>query len=75
MQISSLEKMESIVENHPNLRWNGWTVEYTELNKNAMFKTNGIFTNDAWYTKQSFQIENGSWNIPDSILRKGNVQI
>lgn len=75
MLVNSLEQMESIVKQHSNLKWDGWSVIYTEFNENAMFKTNGVFEKDAWHTKQQFDFENGSWDIPDSILRKGNVQI
>lgn len=73
MIISTLEKMELIVENNPNLQWNGWNVEYLEKDDSAMYKIEGAFVNGGWHTKKTFNLDNGVWDIPSSILRKGDV--
>jgi hypothetical protein len=73
MIISTLEKMELIVENNPNLQWNGWNVEYLEKDDSAMYKIEGAFVNGDWHIKKTFNLDNGVWDIPSSILRKGDV--
>lgn len=73
MIISTLEKMELIVEKNPNLRWNGWDVEYIEKDDSAMYKIDGAFINSEWHLKKTFKLNDGYWDIPSSILRKGDV--
>lgn len=73
MKIYDIKKMEKIVESNDSLRWNGWDIEYLEKNHNGMYKINGMFEENQWHTKSTFKVEDGYWEIPDSILRKGNV--
>lgn len=70
MIIDSLEKMEELVNNNPNLKWDGWNVEYYDSSEDGFMKLNGVYLPDGWGTKQVFKLENGVWNIPDNILRK-----
>lgn len=66
--------MEKIVENNQSLKWNGWDVEYYETSEDGFMKLNGVYLPDSnWGTKRVFKLENGFWNIPDNLLRKGDV--
>jgi DNA modification methylase len=75
VKISDLEKMESLVNTNPSLKWEGWNVVFTEKDSNSFLKNNAAFVDSTWHKKIVFENNNGVWDIPDSILRKGNVQI
>jgi len=38
-------------------------------------KKQAAFLDSQWHKKIVYENINGSWEIPDNILRKGNVQI
>jgi hypothetical protein len=38
-------------------------------------KKNAMFHNSEWHKAVIFENRDGSWNIPDPILRKGDVQV
>jgi hypothetical protein len=75
MKIDSLEKMESIVSGNPSLTWEGWNVVFLEKDEQASLKKNAAFINSTWHKKVVFENIGGAWDIPDSILRKGDVQV
>jgi hypothetical protein len=75
MKIDSLEKMESIVSGNPSLTWEGWNVVFLEKDEQASLKKNAAFINSTWHKKVVFENAGGVWDIPDSILRKGDVQV
>ena len=75
MKISDLHKMESIVSNNSSLTWDGWNVVYLEKDQDASLKKNAAFINSTWHKKVVFENTGGGWDIPDSILRKGDVQV
>jgi len=75
MKIDSLEKMEKIVSSNPYLKWDGWNVVYLEKDPVADMKKNAMFYNSEWHKAVIFENTDGSWNIPDPILRKGDVQV
>ena len=75
MKISDLDKMESIVKNNPSLKWEGWDVVFLEEDGDANLKKNAAFVDSKWHKKVVFENSDGAWDIPDSILRKGNVQV
>ena len=75
MKISDLQKMESIVGANPSLKWEGWNVVFTEQDSDANLKKNAAFIDSKWHKKIVFENKDGAWDIPDSILRKGNVQV
>jgi hypothetical protein len=75
MKISDLHKMESIVSNNSSLTWDGWNVVYLEKDQDASLKKNAAFINSTWHKKVVFENIGGVWDIPDSILRKGDVQV
>ena len=75
MKISDLQKMESIVKGNPSLTWEGWNVVFLEEDRNANLKKNAAFIDCKWHKKVVFENKDGAWDIPDSILRKGDVQV
>ena len=75
MRISDLHKMESIVSGNPSLMWDGWDVVFLEEDRDASLKKNAAFVDSKWHKKIVFENNGGEWNIPDSILRKGDVQV
>jgi hypothetical protein len=73
MIIDNLETMENIVENSPELHWEGWdVVKYTETYK-GMFSANGAYKDGKWYKKRVFPITENGWEIPGSIGQKNAV--
>lgn len=68
MKITNLDQMESIVKKSPNLFWEGWNV-CTYLNEDGFYSTDGVFKDNKWLTKRSFEFSNGYWNIPDRFLK------
>lgn len=75
MKISDLNKMESIVSNNSSLTWDGWNVVYLEKDQDASLKKDAAFINSTWHKKVVFENTGGVWDIPDFILRKGDVQV
>ena len=75
MKISDLQKMESIVSGNPFLAWDGWNVVFLEKDQDASLKKNAAFIDSSWHKKIVFENTGGVWDIPDSILRKGDVQV
>jgi len=75
MKISDLDKMESIVKSNPSLKWEGWDVVFLEEDGDANLKKNAAFVDYKWHKRIVFENTGGAWDIPDSILRKGDVQV
>jgi hypothetical protein len=75
MKISDLDKMESIVKSNPSLKWEGWDVVFLEEDGDANLKKNAAFVDSKWHKRIVFKNTGGAWDIPDSILRKGDVQV
>lgn len=75
MKISDLQKMESIVNSNPSLKWDGWNVVFLEEDRDANLKKNAAFVDSKWHKRIVFENNGGVWDIPDSILRKGDVQV
>lgn len=69
MIISSLEQMESIVQNNNSLSWDGWDVVELTKSPSAWTKPNGAFINNSWYFKNTFTIDRDGWSIPDKYVR------
>jgi len=67
--------MESIVSSNPSLIWDGWNVVFLEKDQDASLKKNAAFIDSTWHKKVVFENTGGVWDIPDSILRKGDVQV
>jgi hypothetical protein len=75
MKVSDLDKMESIVSSNPYLTWDGWNVVFLEKDEQSSLKKNAAFVDSTWHKKVVFENTGGVWDIPDSILRKGDVQV
>jgi hypothetical protein len=69
MQVTSLEKMETIVSASKSLSWDGWTVVDTQKNPTGWTKTNGAFINDSWHTQNRFEPTEQGWDIPGKFVR------
>lgn len=65
MLISSLEKMEKIVDKHDSLSWDGWTVVEDRPSKNGATHIDGAFVNGKWIIRKRYEPEVSGWNIPD----------
>lgn len=63
-QVTSLEKMESIVSRNKSLSWDGWNVVELIKNPGAVFKPNGAFVKGVWHTKNTFIVNQDGWRIP-----------
>lgn len=69
MLISSLEKMESIVENNKDLSWNGWDVVQLQKSPSAWMKPEGVFRNGNWFIQKLFTLSESGWEIPNKFVR------
>jgi hypothetical protein len=48
---------------------------FLEKDEEASLKKNAAFIDSTWHKKVVFENTGGVWDIPDSILRKGDVQV
>lgn len=74
MFITSLNKMEKIVDSSQDLSWNGWDVVKHTPSHSAMFSPDGVYRNGKWYKQKIFPITESGWNMPDSIGKR-NAQM
>lgn len=70
MNISSLEKMEEIVDHHNSLSWNGWDVVERKIDKSAWAKPNAVFANGKWYRINTYNLSETGWSIPDRLIKR-----
>ena len=70
MFITSLNKMEKIVDSSQDLSWNGWDVVKQTPSYNAMFSPDGVYRDGKWYKQKIFPITENGWNVPDSIGKR-----
>ena len=52
--VNSLSTMESIVNKHRQLSWNGWTVVETFPSEKAYYSKFGVYKNNKWQMKKEF---------------------
>jgi hypothetical protein len=69
MLISSLDKMESIVENNDSLSWDGWDVVSYSQSPSAWMKPEGVRKDGAWFIQKRFPISESGWEIPNKLVR------
>jgi hypothetical protein len=69
MLVSSLEKMESIVENNKSLSWDGWTVLENKTNENGMMSKDGVFVDGKWIVQKRYEATANGWEIPNKLVR------
>jgi hypothetical protein len=73
MIIDNKDKMENIIQNNPNLKWDNWSV-IAFKNEDGYYTKNGIFKDGKWMTQYRFDmIDYNTWNIPDKFLKEINV--
>lgn len=70
MLIDNLSKMERIVDSHPELSWDGWSVVRYKRNPSAQFDPSGAFYKGSWHKKFVFPLTETGWSIPDNIGKK-----
>jgi len=70
MLIDNLSKMERIVDSHPELSWDGWSVVRYKRNPSAQFDPSGAFHKGSWHKKFVFPLTETGWSIPDNIGKK-----
>ncbi len=69
MLVSSLEKMENIVENNSSLAWDGWTVLENKTNENGMSSKDGAYVNGRWIVQKRYELGANGWEIPHKFVR------
>lgn len=69
MLVSSLEKMEQIVENNKALSWDGWTVLENKTNENGMSSKDGAYVNGRWIVQKRYELGATGWEIPHKFVR------
>jgi len=70
MKITSLDDAERIVENNPQLSWDGWNIVYLVQDDYAEFLHIGLFdkSSQKWYKKFVFECSQDGWDILDSVI-------
>jgi len=66
MLISSLDKMESIVDSRDDLEWVGWNV-VRYFGQSSFLSKDVVFKNGKWIKTKVYPITELGWDIPDSI--------
>ena len=69
MLISDLDQMESIVSKSKSLSWDGWNVVELIKSASALKKTNGVYLNGSWFTKNVYSVDRDGWRIPAKYVR------
>jgi hypothetical protein len=69
MIITSLEKMESIVEKSKFLHWDGWTVVSSYESKKASTSKYGAYRDGEWHIQRRFEPTEIGWEIPERFVR------
>jgi len=68
MLIQSLEEMETIVNNHKELAWDGWTVISLKPVDSGIMEKDAIFVDNKWYLQKRFDLTENGWEIPAKIV-------
>ena len=69
MLISSLEKMEEIVEKNRALRWVGWDVVFSYPNDRARTSKFGARVQGVWHMQRIFKLGSKGWHIPKNYVK------
>ena len=69
MLINSLEQMDKIVDNNPNLSWKGWDVVEMAFDPMAFTKLNAAFVDGKWVRIKTYPITEQGWEIPLKFVR------
>jgi len=69
MVITSLEKMEKLVEKAKYLHWDGWTVVSSYPSKKGSTSKYGAYRNNEWHIQRRFVPNENGWDIPERFLK------
>jgi hypothetical protein len=68
MKITSLEKMEEIVENNRALSWDGWTVLHSMTNIDGYASKEGVYVKGKWIVQKRYNLTASGWEIPNKFV-------
>lgn len=69
MLITSLDQMETIVENNKFLSWDGWTVLENRTKENGVMSPEGRYVNGKWIVQKRYEVTADGWEIPNKLVR------
>ncbi|MFY9325721.1 MAG: hypothetical protein WAO29_04615 [Candidatus Nanopelagicales bacterium] len=67
MIVTSLEKMEAIVEKNWFLYWDGWTVVQSFPSDKGRTSKFGAYRNKRWHLQRRYEPTERGWNIPKKL--------
>jgi hypothetical protein len=68
MQITSLDKMEEIVNSNKELYWDGWEVVHRYMSDKAKTSKHGVYFKGSWYMSRRFEPSRNGWDIPERFV-------
>jgi hypothetical protein len=68
MLITSLETMETIVENNKSLKWQGWDVVHHKPSTKAWTSKDGAYLNNQWVTAKIYELSSDGWHMPKQLV-------
>lgn len=69
MIISSVEKMDKVVEKAKYLFWDGWTVVSSYPSKKGSTSRYGAYKDGEWHVQRRFEPNELGWDIPERFMR------
>lgn len=69
MLISSLEKMEDIVNKNKSLKWDGWDVIHFYPSEKGRTSRWGLRIKDQWFLHKRYSITETGWEIPRKFMK------
>ena len=69
MLISSLEKMEEVVEKNKSLRWHGWDVVFSYPSEKARTSKFGALVSGVWHLQRVFKLTSEGWHVPKDYVK------
>ena len=69
MLISSLEKMEEIVDKNKGMRWVGWDVIFAYPSEKARTSKFGAMIDGIWQLQRTFKLTSEGWHIPKDYVK------
>ncbi len=72
MVIKNLDDAEIMVNNHPNLSWDGWTIIHKIQDDSAEYDIRGSYDKKAgkWFRRIPYQyVDDMGWVVPNSLSK------
>jgi len=69
MRIKTLDEMDKIVQNNPELHWEGWTVVRLQRDDYAEYLSVGTKRDGQWYKRTEYLPDSEGWEIPPVIVK------